>query len=331
MTYQNLLSCCRRDRPRLLLIALATPLVLGCAEAGVADQRLIPPESGNVWRQQQLRSRDRQIFPERSSTIRQGDSIRKSGLVMRFTRTRVTQTTGDIERKEIRSLCCLAIFGGKLFPVGVQISPCQQQFAGFGKLRAKWTWKEQRSAEVHRMSKARCLDITNLSLALDRWSNRRYEFRINTNKLRRRFPNILPGEQKRKPETILVRSERAGYTDLGCNPGAISRLQLPLHDSNLVLSAVGLPLNLAQRFIGKESGTNSREKSDYFNKALYPFPLVLGWAFTLFGLIIGCYCWWQANFRVDSLFYYWLVGVGIGLVVFCYGLNVLVDCSLQSI
>jgi len=111
---------------------------------------------------------------------------------------------------------------------------------------------------------------------------------------------------------------------------AINQQGSILRDS-LRLSAIGLSLHLLESFVSKHSqGERSKERERGYS-ALAPSPLVVGWSFTLFGFIVGCYCWWEANVRFYRLWWLWLLGLVAGLLMFAYGFSVLVDRSLESL
>ncbi len=109
------------------------------------------------------------------------------------------------------------------------------------------------------------------------------------------------------------------------NPGPISSFQLPLHNSDLLVSSVGLRSNLLKREISQasehESSGNSKNLQARFN--LWP-P---GAALSLFGFVVFAYGYWNAKFgpNINSP---WLpVMVFGGLAIFTWGIFILLAWS----
>jgi hypothetical protein len=164
---------------------------------------------------------------------------------------------------------------------------------------------------------------------------------VNANMDGRRAPDVFNfwrdvevsriSASKFKCEAWTSESKISAFQSYEFDPGPISSLQLLAHDSYLRLGIISLPYRLMKRLVGKEGSNNSGEKSDYFNNAFYPFPFIFGWSLNFLGFIVGLYCWRQANFRPDNTLYLWPIGVLSGVLIFVYGLSILVERSLEIV
>lgn len=130
-------------------------------------------------------------------------------------------------------------------------------------------------------------------------------------------------------EAIDVRRHRVLSDHPHPRPGA--KFKLAAHDGRLFAGTIGLPFYLSQRDERKDgeyySGHNP-DKADYADNPLAPLT---DWAITLFGLVIGGYCWWQANYRLDGRESWWLFGIACALALFSYGICLVTNRALKSV
>jgi hypothetical protein len=138
-----------------------------------------------------------------------------------------------------------------------------------------------------------------------------------------RLPDIH--EPERDNERRLIVHHDRGI--VGYDPGSLVYPHLMLHDANLVYGSLSLFSNLLESIEGEYASSNGGEKSSDLNSKSKPIPLYFAWGVTLFGGVVLAYGWWNVHFRLDVNLKWWLILAGIGLVLFAYGVNALVDLS----
>jgi hypothetical protein len=179
-----------------------------------------------------------------------------------------------------------------------------------------------------------CGDMRFSRVAERRWLRRFNEFHD-------RFYKDLPGWSFAHIRNVSVQQQLFNFARIWFplsfifepyfQPSAIFHYQLVLHNRYLQTGAIGLPLYLSQRDERKDSeyyGSDNPDKADYADN---PLAFLAEWAITLLGLVIGGYCWWQANYRPYSREGVWLLAMACALALFAYGVCLLTNRALESV